>query len=75
MAGYVMPDNAGYARRPEAPWIHPRWRDARSLGDLLARRQPDAKRGVRPGEQVGTWKTFDRSGAVVSEKDFPHADI
>jgi antitoxin component YwqK of YwqJK toxin-antitoxin module len=45
--------------------MHGEWRFYRRDGSLMRSGELDR------GRQVGVWKTFDRSGAVVSEREFP----
>jgi antitoxin component YwqK of YwqJK toxin-antitoxin module len=45
--------------------MHGVWEFYRRDGSLM--RSGEFKRG----KQVGTWRTFDRTGAMVSEKTFP----
>jgi antitoxin component YwqK of YwqJK toxin-antitoxin module len=45
--------------------MHGEWEFYRRDGSLMRSGEFDK------GRQVGTWKTFDRSGDLVSEKEFP----
>jgi antitoxin component YwqK of YwqJK toxin-antitoxin module len=47
--------------------MHGVWEFYRRDGSLMRSGEFDR------GKQVGTWKTFDRSGAIVSEKVFSPA--
>lgn len=48
--------------------MHGEWQFFRRDGSLMRSGEFDR------GRQVGTWKTFDRSGRVVSEKQFPPSE-
>lgn len=42
----------------------------KSAGFHLEGGDANADRRVRPGRQIGAWRTYDRSGQVVKEMDF-----
>jgi hypothetical protein len=75
MSETVIPDNADYDHGgPKhrgfslGGKMHGVWEFYRRDRSLMRSGEFDR------GKQVGTWKTFDRSGALVSEKVFPPAD-
>ena len=72
MAGQVVPDNADYDNgNPKHrgfkldSTMHGVWEFYRRDGSLMRSGEFDR------GRQVGTWRTFDRSGEVVKETVFP----
>jgi antitoxin component YwqK of YwqJK toxin-antitoxin module len=75
VVGDLLPDNADYDHggpkhrgfRLDSE-MHGVWEFYRRDGSLM--RSGEFERG----KQVGTWRTFDRSGAVVKETEFPSAD-
>lgn len=70
----AQPDNADYDNgNPKHRGftfegeMHGEWEFYRRDGSLMR------SGAFERGRQVGTWRTFDRSGAVVKETDFPTA--
>jgi antitoxin component YwqK of YwqJK toxin-antitoxin module len=71
----VLPDNAdydhggpkhrGFTRNGK---MHAAWEFYRRDGSLMRSGE------FHDGRQVGTWRTYDRSGAVVKETVFPAPD-
>lgn len=56
------PKHRGFTRNGE---MHGAWEFYRRDGSLMR------SGGFDKGQQVGIWRTFDRSGAVVKETEFP----